>query len=313
MDFTMDFYFRQFWNDPRLVWDHSGYGGMTKIVNDCGIEDKIWSPDTFFVNSKAVLRHESLTRECFLRILNNGDILLSKRLTAKVNCPMDLQLFPFDSQLCSLEMESFSTNMSDLYYGWNDGDKSVQISYDASLPQFKVMGHRQKLIEARLSIGNYSRLAAEFLFQRCSSFFVVTKMVPLLMMVIIPWFSFWVDRQQTGIRIGLPTVCLFFMSGFAWTINEALPQVIYTKAVDVLTGNYVMFGFLALLVQCLVGLLTTRFGPEHRKWDKVVTWIDRSAIVGYPLLIILFNIIYFSMYTNKSDESMNLDSFVKLG
>ena len=44
--------------------------------------------------------------------------------------------------------------MSDIRYKWNDGLNSVQISADVSLPQFKVLGHRQKAIEASLSTGN---------------------------------------------------------------------------------------------------------------------------------------------------------------
>ena len=43
--------------------------------------------------------------------------------------------------------------MADIRYQWNDGLNSVQVSGDVSLPQFKVLGHRQKTIEASLSTG----------------------------------------------------------------------------------------------------------------------------------------------------------------
>ena len=43
--------------------------------------------------------------------------------------------------------------MKDIRYKWNDGKNSIQISSDVSLPQFKVIGHRQKTIEASLSTG----------------------------------------------------------------------------------------------------------------------------------------------------------------
>ena len=47
--------------------------------------------------------------------------------------------------------------MADIRYKWNDGLNSVQVSGDVSLPQFKVLGHRQKTIEASLSTGkNFS-------------------------------------------------------------------------------------------------------------------------------------------------------------
>jgi hypothetical protein len=57
--------------------------------------------------------------------------------------------------------------MSDIHYKWNDGLNSVQIAADVSLPQFKVMGHRQKTIEASLSTGkivflNPSKMAIRF-------------------------------------------------------------------------------------------------------------------------------------------------------
>ena len=48
---------------------------------------------------------------------------------------------------------SVGYTMSDIRYKWNDGLNSVQISSDVSLPQFKVLGHRQKTIEASLSTG----------------------------------------------------------------------------------------------------------------------------------------------------------------
>ena len=46
--------------------------------------------------------------------------------------------------------------MADIRYKWNDGLNSVQVSGDVSLPQFKVLGHRQKTIEASLSTGQYN-------------------------------------------------------------------------------------------------------------------------------------------------------------
>ena len=48
---------------------------------------------------------------------------------------------------------SVGYTMADIRYKWNDGINSVQISNDVSLPQFKVLGHRQKTIEASLSTG----------------------------------------------------------------------------------------------------------------------------------------------------------------
>jgi len=101
--------------------------------------------------------------------------------------------------------------MSDIRYKWNDGLNSVQISADVSLPQFKVLGHRQKTIEASLSTGtkaafylwynlmlttftisgNYSRLACEIQFVRSMGYYLIQIYIPSSLIVIISWVSFW--------------------------------------------------------------------------------------------------------------------------
>merc|ERR1719400_1252836 len=102
MDFTFDMYFRQFWKDDRLRFD----------------------PKTM--------------ENQFLRITHQGEILRSMRLTVKATCPMDLTHFPMDSQLCTLEIESYGYTMKDLIYLWQEGS-AVEVSPDVSLAEFYVV------------------------------------------------------------------------------------------------------------------------------------------------------------------------------
>lgn len=43
--------------------------------------------------------------------------------------------------------------MRDIRYKWNSGEKSVGISNEVQLPQFRVLGHRQRSKIAPLSTG----------------------------------------------------------------------------------------------------------------------------------------------------------------
>lgn len=43
--------------------------------------------------------------------------------------------------------------MRDIRYYWSEGDKSVGMSSDVELPQFKVVGHRQRSKEVPLTTG----------------------------------------------------------------------------------------------------------------------------------------------------------------
>ena len=172
MDFTFDMYFRQYWSDPRLSFDREQFG-IDKLVVGAEYIKLIWVPDTFFVNEKIALFHQATTENQFLRITHTGEVLRSMRLTIKATCPMNLANFPFDAQMCTVEIESFGYTMADLKYKWNDGNKSVQMSPDVALPQFLVLGHRQRFIEVSLSSGNYSRLLADVQFIRSMGYYMI--------------------------------------------------------------------------------------------------------------------------------------------
>ena len=139
----------------------------------------IWVPDTFFVNEKIALFHQATTENQFLRITHTGEVLRSMRLTIKATCPMNLANFPFDEQMCTVEIESFGYTMADLKYRWEDGNKSVQMSPDVALPQFLVLGHRQRFIEVSLSSGNYSRLLADVQFIRSMGYYMIQVSIHL--------------------------------------------------------------------------------------------------------------------------------------
>ncbi|XP_072766290.1 gamma-aminobutyric acid receptor subunit beta isoform X4 [Anoplolepis gracilipes] len=154
MDFTLDFYFRQFWTDPRLAFKQRP-GVETLSVGSEFIKN-IWVPDTFFVNEKQSYFHIATTSNEFIRIHHSGSITRSIRLTITASCPMNLQYFPMDRQLCHIEIESFGYTMRDIRYKWNAGLQSVGISNEVELPQFRVLGHRQRQTTIHLSTVGYT-------------------------------------------------------------------------------------------------------------------------------------------------------------
>ncbi|KAI8431015.1 hypothetical protein MSG28_001096, partial [Choristoneura fumiferana] len=154
MDFTLDFYFRQFWTDPRLAYKKRP-GVETLSVGSEFIKN-IWVPDTFFVNEKQSYFHIATTSNEFIRIHHSGSITRSIRLTITASCPMHLQYFPMDRQLCHIEIESFGYTMRDIRYHWKDGHTSVGMSNEVQLPQFRVLGHRQRATVVTLTTVGYT-------------------------------------------------------------------------------------------------------------------------------------------------------------
>ncbi|XP_037071347.1 gamma-aminobutyric acid receptor subunit beta-like [Pollicipes pollicipes] len=76
MDFTIDFFFRQFWRDSRMAFVGDGIDALT-IGSD--FIKNIWVPDTYFPNEKTSYYHQATASNEFLRVQPTGDVLRSIR------------------------------------------------------------------------------------------------------------------------------------------------------------------------------------------------------------------------------------------
>ncbi|XP_054732445.1 gamma-aminobutyric acid receptor subunit beta isoform X1 [Anastrepha obliqua] len=267
MDFTLDFYFRQFWTDPRLAY-RKRPGVETLSVGSEFIKN-IWVPDTFFVNEKQSYFHIATTSNEFIRVHHSGSITRSIRLTITASCPMNLQYFPMDRQLCHIEIESFGYTMRDIRYKWNEGPNSVGVSNEVSLPQFKVLGHRQRAMEISLTTGNYSRLACEIQFVRSMGYYLIQIYIPSGLIVIISWVSFWLNRNATPARVALGVTTVLTMTTLMSSTNAALPKISYVKSIDVYLGTCFVMVFASLLEYATVGYMAKRIQMRKQRFMAI--------------------------------------------
>lgn len=75
--------------------------------------------------------------------------------------------------------------MRDIRYKWNEGPNSVGVSSEVSLPQFKVLGHRQRAMEISLTTGTCRRLPIfinftfNFIDTYLSTYYILLYYLPL--------------------------------------------------------------------------------------------------------------------------------------
>lgn len=104
-EYTMDFYFRTYWHDPRLSFDKRP--GFDELLLGHDFGKTIWVPDLFFIQDrKESFLHSLTTKNEFIRVDHKGNVKRSIRLSVTSACPMDFRNFPMDSQKCGLDIES---------------------------------------------------------------------------------------------------------------------------------------------------------------------------------------------------------------
>ncbi|XP_070493128.1 gamma-aminobutyric acid receptor subunit beta isoform X2 [Chironomus tepperi] len=276
MDFTLDFYFRQFWTDPRLAYRKRP--GVEQLSVGSDFVKSIWVPDTFFVNEKQSYFHIATTSNEFIRVHHSGAITRSMRLTITASCPMNLQYFPMDRQLCHIEIESFGYTMRDIRYFWRDGLNSVGMSSEVELPQFRVLGHRQRATEINLTTGNYSRLACEIQFVRSMGYYLIQIYIPSGLIVIISWVSFWLNRNATPARVALGVTTVLTMTTLMSSTNAALPKISYVKSIDVYLGTCFVMVFASLLEYATVGYMAKRIQMRKQRFMAIQKIAEQKKI-----------------------------------
>lgn len=156
--------------------------------------------------------------------------------------------------------------MRDIRYKWNEGANSVGIAQEVSLPQFKVLGHRQRAMEISLTTGNYSRLACEIQFVRSMGYYLIQIYIPSGLIVIISWVSFWLNRYATPARVSLGVTTVLTMTTLMSSTNAALPKISYVKSIDVYLGTCFVMVFASLLEYATVGYMAKRIQMRKNRF-----------------------------------------------
>nr|XP_023656436.1 gamma-aminobutyric acid receptor subunit rho-3-like isoform X2 [Paramormyrops kingsleyae] len=278
MDFTMTLYLRHYWQDDRLAFPSSSNKSRTF---DARLVKKIWVPDVFFVHSKRSFIHDTTMENIMLRVYPDGNILYSVRITVTAFCSMDFSRFPLDTQNCSLELESYAYNENDLMLYWKNGNDSLRTD-EILLSQFFIEEfHPSFGLAFYSSTGWYNRLYINFLLRRHIFFFMLQTYFPTMLMVMLSWVSFWIDRRAVPARVSLGITTVLTMSTIITGVSSSMPQVSYIKAVDIYLWASFLFVFLSVIEYAAVNYFTTVEEMRKLTRAKVTVTFMPSVVRGY--------------------------------
>uniref|UniRef100_A0A8C9FRV4 Glycine receptor alpha 4 n=1 Tax=Pavo cristatus TaxID=9049 RepID=A0A8C9FRV4_PAVCR len=263
MDYRVNVFLRQQWNDPRLAYREYPDDSLDL---DPSMLDSIWKPDLFFANEKGANFHEVTTDNKLLRIFKNGNVLYSIRLTLILSCPMDLKNFPMDIQTCTMQLESFGYTMNDLIFEWLEEQEAVQVAEGLTLPQFilrdeKDLGYCTKYYNT----GKFTCIEVKFHLERQMGYYLIQMYIPSLLIVILSWVSFWINMDAAPARVGLGITTVLTMTTQSAGSRASLPKVSYVKAIDIWMAVCLLFVFAALLEYAAVNFVSR----QHKEFMRL--------------------------------------------
>ncbi|OXA53272.1 Gamma-aminobutyric acid receptor subunit alpha-4 [Folsomia candida] len=299
--YSMDCYFRQIWVDNRLKFNRS-QGGLKEFSMNWLFLERVWKPDTYFVNGKRSYLHSITVPNKFLRLRDDGKLTYSMRLTVKAKCPMHLRKFPLDSQSCPLEIGSYGYGDLDVLYAWAPGKSPpVQTEAGVNLAQYDLVDITTKE-EIRMSSrrDNFSVVTVHFNLKRHTGYFMLQVYVPCTLIVSCSWVSFWIDPQAVPARSernsctsfivnwvtfsGVTTVLSMTTLGFGG--RSQMPRTSYATALDWFVilcfafvfasmVEYAAINFMDKMMKDIAAKAKTKKKLNRQESETLVSWVER--------------------------------------
>uniref|UniRef100_A0A3B4XZJ7 Gamma-aminobutyric acid receptor subunit alpha-2 n=1 Tax=Seriola lalandi dorsalis TaxID=1841481 RepID=A0A3B4XZJ7_SERLL len=248
MEYTVDVFFRQSWKDERLKF----HGPMNILPLNNLMASKIWTPDTFFHNGKKSVAHNMTMPNKLLRIMEDGTLLYTMRLTVQAECPMHLEDFPMDSHSCPLKFGS--------YFSFFDSDtkKVLVLKQRTNLQFFHFKLQMNYGLSDDTRTLKYTVMTAHFHLKRKIGYFVIQTYLPCIMTVILSQVSFWLNRESVPARTVFGVTTVLTMTTLSISARNSLPKVAYATAMDWFIAVCYAFVFSALIEFATVNYFTKR-------------------------------------------------------
>ena len=90
-----------------------------------------------------------------------------------------------------------------------------------------------------------------FSFKRRIGYFLIQVLFPNIIVVLISWIVFWMEKEDIGNRMALGITCILTIMFLLGSLNGPLPHVSYPKALDWYLLMSFVFVFLAA-VECII-------------------------------------------------------------
>ncbi|HUU25055.1 MAG TPA: hypothetical protein VMW68_05760 [Methyloceanibacter sp.] len=280
------------WQDKRQAFDPAVVGVSEKIYQGDYQFNELspsWYPQVILVNSSESFEQQGVV----LRVLPDGTQTLMVKLTAVAKTEFNLRRYPFDAQRLEAVFEILGFDDSEVVLAV---DSKVPVSAGRVwVPQWTITGIGMSIRDQAASYAGgrdvESALVTSVDVQR--KYFYVTRLVilPLIVIVLLSFSVFWMDRASLGDRISVSFIGILTAVAYQVVMNDILPRIAYPTWINGFLNVSFLLMVGTVIINLAVGGLDQRGRHDvaHRV-DLVCRWIFPVSYFG--LILILFGVAF---------------------
>ncbi|KAL3981855.1 Neurotransmitter-gated ion-channel ligand binding domain family protein [Acanthocheilonema viteae] len=293
---TTNLWLEMQWNDSKLIWNPSKYGGITMLYIP---SDRIWIPDLLLYNNAAGDPDVTIFTDAL--VAYDGRVLWQPPAIYKSFCPIDVTWFPYDSQQCEMKFGTWSytgyyVDLKQLpqdqvisgidKYGQNV--ETMKIGMDLSFFYQSAEWDLLSLSSARHSVlyisccgpEKYVDITYYFVLNRKTLFFTCNLIVPCFLISLLTTTVFYLTDHKITFSISiLVTLTVFFL-----VLIDIIPP---TSLVMPMFGRYLITTIILVSLSIVLSVITVNFRFRSGSAYRMSPWIHKFFLNFLPKILFM--------------------------
>lgn len=281
------------WRDERQAFDPEAEGVQEKFYQGSFQFNEIspsWYPEISLLNSVGTFEKG----EPLFRVRPDGTCTLVTPVNATAKSALQLRHYPFDRQNLRLVFG---------IPGYTESELAVQPLPVKALdpakirvPQWILRGTQSKTDTVLPTSPGTDQRTSAFFFEmevkRQGAFVMRLVVGPLLLVVVLSWSVFWMDRASVGDRMSVSFVGLLTAVAYQIVLSDILPHISYLTPVNV----FVNISFMIMCASIVVNLVVGELNRSNRSADADI--LDKKCRRVFPIVyasLLLATMLFFAV------------------
>lgn len=280
------------WQDKRQAFNPATAGVSEKVYQGDYQFNELapsWYPQAVLVNSSDSFEQQGVV----LRAQPDGTQILKTKLLAVAKTEFDLRRYPFDKQRLEAVFEVL---------GFDHNEVVLKVDPRAPVSAGKLWVPQWIIAGVSMSVRSHaashaggrdieSALVASVDVERQPFYVSRLVILPLIVIVLLSFSVFWMDRASLGDRISVSFIGILTAVAYQVVMNDILPRIAYPTWINAFLNVSFLLMVGTVIINLVVGSLDAhgKHDVSHRV-DLLCRWSFPLSYFG--LIVILFGVAF---------------------
>jgi hypothetical protein len=279
------------WHDPRQTFDPAVAGVDEKIFQGGYQFNELstgWYPQVVLVNESGLYQKNGVV----LRVQPDGTSTLIETLNAAAEVEFNMSRFPFDKHRLEAVFEVLGFDKDEVLLQVQSDDAS-SLASEVRVPQWTVTGVSASVRDRPAYYAGRRGVSSAFVVsvdvQREPFFVIRLVSFPLIVIVLLSFSVFWMDRSSIGDRLSVSFIGILTGVAYLLVTSDQLPRISYVT----LMHGFLNLSFLTMCATVVINLVVGTL--DKRGKSELGDRIDRRCRWAFPLVYFGLLIIMFAV------------------